>query len=182
MRVSITGAGVIGPAVMTFYHDGGAVGFPAAIKTFITTLVGLFPDDVTFNVPNGGDTIDDTTGMINGSWATTGGGLVTGTQTVSFTQGAGVRLSWGTGGLVAGRRVKGTTFLVPASGGAFDTTGLVTTATVAAVDSAAAALVSTLAGDLVIWSRPTPTRAGSSHAVLFGTTSRVPTTLRSRRT
>lgn len=182
LRIDLTGSGVVGPSVMTFFHRAGGTGLPAAAKNYLTALVGLYPDDITAYVPNGGDLIDAATGILTGSWSSGLGGTVTGTQTTSFSLGNGVRVLWRTSGIVAGRRVRGATFHVPASGGAFDTTGLVTTATVAAVDTANGAFVTACGGDLVIWSRPTSTRSGSAHPILAGYTQRTPTSLRSRRT
>lgn len=182
LRVGIGGAGVVGPGLMTFYGNTSSSGLVAATQTFLSTLVGLFPDDVTFTVPPGGDLINDANGALTGSWSEGGGGTVTGTQTAVFMLGTGVRVRWGTGAVVAGRRVNGTTFLVPASSGAFDTTGRVNSATVSAVLSAANTFVSTMAGGLMVWSRPTLLRTGSSHAVTSASVPSIPTSLRSRRT
>lgn len=181
-RVQLVGAGVVGASVMTFYHRAGGSGLPAAINTMLTTLVGLFPDDLTFQIPNTGDLLESTTGALSGTWASGAPSTVTGTQTVSFQIGGGVRTKWRTNGIVAGRRVVGSTFFVPASGGAFDTTGRVTNATVAAVDSAVAQFLLDCGGDLVIWSRPKGSRAGTIHPVITGQTQSTPTALRSRRT
>jgi hypothetical protein len=181
MRIQLLGAGVVGPAVMTFYHTAAGSGLPTAAKTMLTTLVGLFPDDLQFSVPNQGDLLDVATGALTGTWASGTPGVITGTQTSSFQIGAGIRVKWTTNGIVGGRRVRGTTFFVPASGGAFDTTGRVTTATLNAVDAAVAQFLLDAGGDLVIWSRPKPGRAGTTNQVITGLTQQTPTSLRSRR-
>lgn len=181
LRIDIGGAGVIGPGLMTFYGNTSSSGLVSSSKAFLTALVGLFPDDVTFTVPGGGDLINDATGTLTGTWSEGGGGTVTGSQTLTFTLGSGCRIRWTTGAVVGGRRVNGTTFLVPASSGAFDTQGRVTTATVAAIKSAGDAFVSAMGGGLLIWSRPTLARAGSSHAVTGTVVPSIPTALRSRR-
>ena len=182
LRVGLEGPGVVGPGVMTFYHRAGGSGLPTAVGTFLTSLVGLFPDDLTLQVPNAGDLIEASTGALTGVWASGAPSTITGTQTAVFQLGSGIRIKWTTGGIVNRRRVRGSTFLVPASSGAFTTTGRVTSATISAVTAAAALLLTNAGGDLVIWSRPTTTRVGTIHPILLPVVPDVPTALRSRRT
>jgi hypothetical protein len=181
LRVDVGGAGVVGASVMTFYGTTSGSGLPAAVVTYLNALKANFPNDVTFTVPGGGDLVDDATGNLTGSWSDGGGGAVTGTDNGAFQLGSGFRIKWGTGGIVAGRRVRGTTFMVPAASLCFDTTGRLGSATVSAIQTATNAFLSTVSPNLVIWSRPVPGRAGSSHAVTSGTVPTSPTQLRSRR-
>lgn len=181
LRVDISGAGVVGASVMTFYGTTSGSGLPAATVTYLNAMKANVPNDVTFTVPGGGDLIDDATGNLTGSWSDGGGGSVTGTDTGAFQLGSGFRIKWATGGVVAGRRVRGTTFFVPAASLCFDTSGRLGSATIAAVQTATNAFLSTLSPNLVVWSRPVPGRAGSSHAIVSASIPSMPTQLRSRR-
>lgn len=182
LRVTVTGAGVVGPGLMTLYQDAAAVGLPAATVTFLNAIKNNFPDDVTFTVPGGGDTFDASTGTLNGVWTDGGGGTVTGTDTGGFQLGAGFRVKWGTAGIVNRRRVRGTTFLVPAASAVFGTDGRITAASSASLTTALNAFFASVSGKLVVWSRPTASRLGSMHVVTSATIPSLPTSLRSRRT
>lgn len=181
LRVDLSGAGVVGASVLTLYGTTSGSGLPAATLSWLNALKANFPNDVTFTVPPGGDLIDDATGNLTGSWSDGGGGSVTGTDAGAFQMGSGFRVKWVTGGVVAGRRVRGTTFFVPAASLAFDTSGRLGSATIAAINTANSAFLSAVSPNLVIWSRPVPGRAGSSHAVTAATVPSTPTQLRSRR-
>jgi len=131
-----------------------AQGIADAVRAFFNTNVGLFPDDVSINFDS--EVIVMTLGgVLTGVFPVTPPATVTGSQTVSFERAAGIRIDWGTGHIVAGRRLTGRTYLVPASIGAFDTTGQVTTATQAAVAAAGATLITATSSikPLVVWSR-----------------------------
>lgn len=182
LRVSWTGGGVIGGGVSTFYFAGADGANPGAVRSFFNASPLLFPASVTITVPNNGDVIENTTGDLVGTW-TSGGALapVSGTNTGDFAMGVGMRVRWLTAGIVAGRRVNGSTFLVPIASGIFDTDGTLDGATVTAEKTAADALVAA-APALCVWSRPTPSRAGSSHLVMSTQVPDKVSWLRSRRT
>lgn len=181
LQIQLTGAGVVGPSVMTLYEDAAVAGLPAAVVTFLNAIKNSFPDDVTFVVPGGGDTFDAATGTLNGTWSDGGGGSVTGTDAGSFQLGAGFRIKWGTAGIVNGRRVKGTTFMVPAASVLFGTDGRITSASLASLSAALTTYLAAVSTKQVIWSRPIPGRAGSIHQVTTATIPSIPTALRSRR-
>lgn len=181
LRVDITGAGVVGPAVMTFYEDAATTGLPAAVSTLLNAIKANFPDDVTFTVPGGGDTFDVATGNLNGTWSDGGGSTVTGTSASPFQLGAGFRVKWNTGGIVNNRRVRGSTFMVPASNDCWASNGLMASATQASLSTALNTFFASVSGKLVIWSRPIPGRNGSMHEVTSYTLPTKPTALRSRR-
>lgn len=181
IRVELGGAGVVGPGLMTFYATSPATGLPAATVAFLNGIKSNVPDDVTFTVPSSGDRIDDATGALTGSWSGSGGATVTGTDIRQFALGQGARIRWTTGGIVAGRRVRGQTFIVPISGFCFTTGGRVDPAVITAFDTAAQTFLTDMAGALAVWSRPVTGRAGTSHVITHGSTSSTPTALRSRR-
>lgn len=183
MRVKLTGAPVIGPSVTTFYMDTSPTSSDVtAVRTFFTSLEPHFPLGLYWEVPDGGDVIEATTGAISGAWGTSTSTSPAATGTVGYAEGVGVRVRWGTAGVVGGRHVVGTTFLVPLEADHFGTDGLLLVASANTLLSIATTLVTSLSGKLTIWSRPTTTRAGGSHAVLGASVPRSVSWLRSRRT
>lgn len=142
-----------GPGVSTFYvTDGTAAVGP--LSTFFGAIRTAIPTDVSINIPALGDKIDPITGLVTGSWAggtptpTTGGGVG------AYSAPAGAMIKWLTGGIARGHRVKGRTFLVPLLGGMFAADGTLGPDTVIMLQNAATALVSSLATNQFIWSRP----------------------------
>lgn len=181
LRVLWEGAGVVGPSVSTFYFSDGDIGFVADVGNFFTALVALIPNDVSIVVPSAGDAINEVNGAITGSWTDGNDVVVLGTSSSSFALGTGVRVIWETNGIVAGRHVRGSTFLVPLSVSAFDTFGRTSAAAVTTINNAADAFLGQAASQPVVWSRPIPGRAGTVHDILSARTSSIPTSLRSRR-
>lgn len=183
VRCDITGTGVVGPSVATFYFASTATGFSTDLQTFWQALKGNFPAGLIITVPNTGDLISETNGTLQGVWTDSGGSTTTGTGSTNFAEGSGFRVKWITGGIRGGRRVIGSTFCVPAVSAAFTTGGLLAGATQTAVTTAAAALVSSSGTDMLIWGKPHSVAAndGESNAVLGVAVPVQPTQLRSRR-
>jgi hypothetical protein len=171
------------PGVSSFYTATGSQdGDTAAIRTFFNSLITLIPSGLTLSVAGVGDTIDDTTGLINGSWAATSTpAIVTGTSGLSYAGNAGSIVHWLTAGVANGHRVRGRTFLVPLTNVAFDTGGSIATAALTTLRNAASTLISSMAGDLKVWHRPSPAGPGSSFVVLSSTVPDLAISLRSRR-
>lgn len=185
MRCVWGGTGVTGGGLSTFYFDQAGSGFPADVRTFFEAIKANIPANVTVTVPNEGDIITDTDGVLAGSWSEpSGGGITTGTFTGDYPQGVGIRIVWTTGGIYRGRRVKGSTFIVPIGGALFGTNGQLDPATQAIFASAATAFVGSGSMPL-IYSRASdkaPATQGESNLI---TSAVVPSTvswLRSRRT
>lgn len=183
LRVAWSGGSVTGPGLTTFYSSAGVspADLPGAVLTFFNSVKGIVPIGVTWTVPSSGDVLNDATGELEGVWAESGGGAVSSTGGTAFAAGVGLRIKWVTGGIVAGRRVKGSTFLVPVH-----STGLQSDGTWRPdeIDTMGAAAVALLAADptLGIWSRPTPSRSGSFHPIVGVVTPDAVSWLRSRRT
>lgn len=182
VRVTWAGTGVVGPSVSTFYFTNDSTTAPADLVTFLSATPFQMPTGLTATVPSSGDTIDDTTGEINGVWSITGGANVGMGGSGDFAQGVGARLVWNTAGIVAGRRVRGSTFFVPLVGSTYSTGGLLDSSYVSDATAAATTFLSSASSTLVIFSRPSGTRAGSSHTVTSGTMPNAVSWLRSRRT
>lgn len=185
MRAVWGGSGVTGPGVSTFYFAQSGSGFPAAVRTFFEAVKANIPSSVTITVPNDGDIINDTNGELAGSWSEpSGGGITTGTFSGDYSQGVGIRCVWTTAGIYRGRRVKGSTFIVPIGGALFGTNGQLDPATQAIFQTAASNLVASTA-DLVVYSRFSDVDThtdGESNLVTSATVPSLVSWLRSRRT
>jgi len=182
VRVALGGTGQVGPGVSTFYFADAHTGFVADLTAFYEDLKDRFPQGMTVSVPNSGDLIDEATGTLTGTWTDGTAGAVTGTAVDVFAQGVGARIVWNTSGVTNGRRVKGSTYLVPLVAGCYDTGGTLLTTPLGDFTTAAFNLWTAGGGNMVILTRPVEGAGGKSSVV---TSSSVPdkvSWLRSRRT
>lgn len=181
------------PGVSQFYGDGASIQpLLDALHTFFEVVKTQLPTGLTITIPGSGDLIDETTGKITGSY----GGLIppaltTGTGAASYAGNAGAVVHWLSSTVVDGRRLRGRTFLVPLTSGAYDSSGSIAATYLTSLQNAAAALVSSTGSTMQVWHRPvyavpkttppTLVKPGSRATV---TSSRVPdlaVSLRSRR-
>lgn len=181
-RVQWTGSAVVGPSLSTFYFSGSAVGKPAALVTFFTAIAGMVAPGVTWTIPGTGDVLEDSTGALTGSWTAAGGGSVVSSGTGVFAQGVGVRAVWQTANVHKGRRVKGTTFIVPLSAAQYQADGTIVNATLTNLLAAQNALIAATTPDFRIWSRPDANGAFALSSVTGALAPDTVSTLRSRRT
>lgn len=168
VRIQVTGTGVIGPSVLTLYTAGLGGDLSAAARTWLNAQAAFLPTDVTYQLPSDGDVIDDATGNITGSWTGSVVTPVTGSSGGAYARGVGYAVKWGTAGVVNSHHVRGRSFIVPCVGSCFTSDGGIDPTTGNTIDTASQAMVTALAGNFRIWSRPAPGRAGSSHAVTSG--------------
>ncbi len=183
LRVPVVWSGLSGlPGVSVLYWDGGVSSVMTDITAFFDDIKAEFPSGLTWSIPNAGDNIDDATGTLIGDWSTTGGGVVTAIGgSGAYAAGTGARVRWNTGSIVDGRRLRGSTFLVPLLGAAYDGSGTINNSSLAVFQAAATALAST--GALKVWSRPSPGGSdGTSATVISGVVPDRVSSLRSRRT
>jgi hypothetical protein len=170
------------------WNPSGTQAAVNAVRVFWDALGGYLPDELKLTVNPVIDVYDQATGQLTASYvAGTAPAQVTGRATGSYAGGVGFKVVWNTGQIRNGRRVKGSTFVVPGASNAFGLTGTVLPAVVVAVNAAAAQLISGLnAGGtpLAVWSRPRDTpsvRAGYSTEVTQGSTSSKSAIMRGRR-
>lgn len=173
----MTGAGV-----STFYSAGTGADLANALKTFYTAIKSSFPSGLVWTVQQSGETIDDNTGEINGAWSGGPSGSVAASGVPEHAQGVGCRIRWNTDGITHGRRVRGSTYLVPLCVNQYEPDGTILNAAVTAFDTAAGALLGATGVDLVILTRLSPTTSGTSHPVTSPQTIDRVSWLRSRRT
>jgi len=153
----------------------------AALGTFFNAIKGLFPTYVSWSIPSSGDTLNDLTGHLVGSWSGGTAASITGTGGGASAAGTGMFVRWYTNTIVNNRKFLGRTFLAPVAVGAYASDGTLDAANQAAVQTAANALVAGSA--TVIWHRPpVGTFTGGTSALV--TSALVPdrvTSLKSRR-
>lgn len=153
------------PGVTQFYADDAATLQDVVddIRAFFEAIKALLPSGLTISVPGNGDNLNDVTGQISGAWSVgVTPTVVTCTGVGAYAGNAGAVVHWLTGGTINGRRVRGRTFLVPLINTAYDTSGSISTAALATLQTAANGLVTGSGGDLVVWHRPTNFAGGSS--------------------
>lgn len=160
--VSWSGSGVVGSAVnvLSFAAEGGDPDV-GAIGLAYAELQPILPVGVAISVAGSGDTYDDATGTLVGSWTAAGAGSFNGEAAFNPAAGVGACVTWNTGLIVNGRRLRGRTFLVPLATSAYDADGTLTASALTALQSFATALLMT--GPMGVWHRPT-TPGGSDGA------------------
>ena len=180
------------PGVITMYALDAGV-FVADLENFWTTAGTLFMADVTLQVENAGDIIDDTTGVITGAWTSGVFPVSHGTGTGNYAAPAGVLIEWMTSTILDGRRIRGKSFIVPVGLPNFTPAGQVDASVVANLTANGVTLVTGTPGNMVIWHRPRKARAATAtlparaarpggHALVTGVrVSPKVTVLRSRR-
>lgn len=188
IRVNITGISGM-PGVATYFAAEADTTAVAALSTFYSNVKNYHPVGCNFEIPGTGDLVNEADGSLQGIWTQSGGSnQQSSVATTPYAAGVGARIRWATAGIVHGRRVTGTTFLVPLLNTHYQSTGTILAASLTALSGFASTLVSTSA--LRIWSRPyefdpdhpdIPARAGSSYEVLASYMPTLVTSLRSRR-
>ncbi len=148
------------PGVSQFYYGTAAGNLPTqnnidAIRSFFNALAAFIPTGLTITVPKTGDQINQTDGKIIGTWdVPVQPAVVTGGGTGNYAGNAGAVVHWLTPVVVAGRRVRGRTFIVPLVSTAFDASGSLGPSFINAATPAAQALVSQADGAPSVWARP----------------------------
>jgi len=142
------------PGYSVFYALPGA-GFVAGIKNFFDSLKTAIPNNVNITVPNGGNSYNQSNGDLTGVWTGTGGGVVDCTGTSVYAAPVGASVRWETGTFIAGKRVRGRTYLVPMHSAIFDMDGSLLPAFMAILYTSCTALITAGGGNFVVWHRPT---------------------------
>lgn len=135
----------------------------SAFHAFYTAQRSLIPNDVSISFESEIRLLSDVDGALTGVSPVTPPVSVTGIFNAGWAGGAGYRFTWDTGAIIAGRRLRGRTYMVPA-GGAYENDGTLTSGAISTAVAAGAQLVDSLllAGNpLAVWSR-----AGQTSAVV----------------
>lgn len=153
---------VTGGGLSTFYTDEAAGGpILAPLVTFFTAIRGSFPNGITWTIPDGGDLLNEANGQLTGTWSESGGAAVASNGGAgAYVAGVGARAVWRTSAIRGGRRVRGSTFLLPLLAAGYDPFGTLAAGTLSTLEGAVQALL-TAAPGLRVWSRPRPSLAGA---------------------
>jgi hypothetical protein len=132
-----------------------------AVRTFWDAFKTYLPNEVVLTVSPVVDVYSTSLGALVGSYtAATAPAQVTGGDTGIYSMASGVKVQWNTGVILNGRRVRGSTFIVPAGGTAFTVSGLVGATPRSSINTAGANLISAMATathPFGVWSRPKTT-------------------------
>lgn len=170
LRVKLRWSGFIGGPGYSIFHmrdfAGGemdqamAQGAADRIRQFAVGVAPMLPYVAKLDVQPDVEVIEETNGQLQDIFNVTGGATVAGgaTQFITYSAASGAVVTWRTPGVRNGRRVRGRTFLVPLSSASYAPDGTLDTTALAALNTAAAALVSPFGAgspDLGVYARPT---------------------------
>jgi hypothetical protein len=171
IRTTIGGQAVVGGGVSTFHITDLAdqslvqTAVQHVIDFWTEIAVGL-TNDVTFQVQAGTSRYAAATGELQQIYSTTGSGVITGgVNTATIPRAAQGLIRWATDDIVAGRQIRGRTFLPGIPATQVTDTGLLSSAAITQYGGEANELLTALAAVLVIWHRPVAGAGGSEHAV-----------------
>ena len=173
------------------WNPSGAQTAVNAVRAFWDSIKAYLPNELTLTVSPVVDTYTRETGeLFSSSIAASVPAVVIGTATGTYAGGSGIKVTWETGEIRDGRRVRGSTYIVPADGTAFTNTGTVAAAAKTLINTSAATMMASMVSGSVtlgVWSRPReatdtlPARDGAAFQVAQGITSSKSAILRGRR-
>jgi len=173
------------------WNPGGEQAAVNAVRAFWESIKPYLPDELTLTVSPIVDYYNRETGELLGSnIAGTAPATVAGTSAAAYAGGAGCKVTWETGQVRDGRRVRGSTYIVPLASSSFTATGTISGTTKTAINTAAATMLtafSTASLTMGVWSRPReataelPQRNGAAFQVTAGIASTKSAILRGRR-
>lgn len=154
----------------------------AGFKNLIDAWEGWLPSGLTVSYPTTGDILDSATGTLTGVW--TGDPLTASAVggPANHAQGVGTRIKWETGIVHDGRKVSGSTYMVPLCSNVYDTDGTLATGALSGMLAAAQTFQSGLDGEFGIWTRPKGGAGGVFSTVKAASVPDKVSWLRSRRT
>lgn len=183
LKVDLAGGAVVGPSSSSFYSVGAE---PAALRAAVSDFYGAFvsnlPSSLAVVIPPSGDVIDEATGEIVDIWTDGQSISKVGIDDSAHPAGVGCRVVWSTDGRTNRRRVRGTTFVVPLGGTAYESNGTLNQTFLDRIRPAAVGLVEDLVGHFVVWTRPRDGAGGKLSQVIGSSVPDTVSWLRSRRT
>jgi len=154
----------------------------AAIRAFLFAIKGELPTEVTYASTGSYRTVDEATGDLLGINAYgTVPASVAGGGNPSFASPSGCVITWLTSAHGAHKAIVGRTYIVPSGSNMFQNDGTLTDADRSLVQTQAAALVTALSGDMVVWRRPVAGAGGGRSVVTAARVADRVAILRSRR-
>jgi len=160
--------------------DGAAM--VAAADDFAGDLAGLVGDGVTLTAEPEVEWFNEATGVLEDTTSVSPSPTAhTGTSGAIGPLPSGAVISWTTGGINRGRRVRGRTFAVPLAAVAYQSDGSLSATAVSVLNAAAVSLIGATDATFGIWSRPRDGAGGAWFPALTGSTPDMAAVLRSRR-
>jgi len=163
MRIRTVISGTQGlPGLATWYFNGtsatpngaDAADACARVRAFFDGIKGLLPTANTFQVSGAVDLLDPATGALSGSLSVTAPAVVTGTGGGQLPPANAILLTGQTGVIIAGRRLRGRSFISPVASGAMNA-GLVSSGAISTTTTSAnLSLTGVTASVPVVWHRP----------------------------
>ena len=171
------------PGITDFYsRDLTAATYVPIVRAFFNAIVGALPTGLTVQTSGSCDEINEVNGQLTGSQTTTTPAPVVGTGSGAYAGPSGVCINWQTAGVIAGKRVRGRTFIVPVNATQYDSGGTLTPAAITLFSGAANGLITSGAGQFVVFARPRAFTGGQAHAITGSSVPDLVAVLRSRRT
>lgn len=179
-----------GPGYSSFYTgasgDGAQLTTAAnKVKNFFAGITLAIPTGITISIQPTALSVNEGDGSINDEVPiTTVPANVVGAGSANFSAPSGACVIWRTGGFVGGRRLRGKTFLVPLSGGVYDTDGTIIANRLTELRSVATTFATpggAAATDFVVWHRPVAGAGGSSSPIISASVADRAAILSSRR-
>jgi hypothetical protein len=168
-----------------FHTDEQADAVADKVEAFFVAIKAHFPNQVTWAPQSDVEEIDPANGNLMFVRGTGARQTVSGTAaSAAYSAASGAVVTWRTGGVRNGRRVRGRTFLVPTAMNAYEFDGSLQAPVITTLTTAAAALLTPVSGlQLGIWARPTAPGAtdGEWFPVQGATVPDMAAVLRSRR-
>lgn len=180
-KVIVSWTGFQGAPGYNVFYRGPTNNTTSNLRTFYDAVKALLAVNVDILVSSTGDTVDDNTGVLNGSWSSAVNAVVASTGAGLYASPAGACVKWNTDAIIAGRRLRGKTFLVPLTGAAYEADGSLSSGAFSTIQTAASALVTAEAANLGVWHRPVSGVGGAWHPVVSATLVDRVAILRSRR-
>lgn len=179
--VEFNGPAFTGPARSVFYFLEAETGILAALGDLYESFQTWMPTGSGAGIFGSGDVLDSATGDLVGDWSEGADQGVGFSGSAEFAAGVGARIVWGTEGFASGRRVRGSTFLVPLIRSVYDSNGTLTSGAVEGLQDGVDAFATAVAGNHVIWTRPKNGSGGGISTVVSSTVADKVSWLRSRR-
>jgi len=180
--INFTGPAFVGPSTSVFYFLDTFTGLQAALVDLYESFQNWMPTGSGAGIYGSGDVLDAATGELSGSWSEGADVGIGFSGDAHFAAGVGGRIVWGTEGFASGRRVRGSTFLVPLIASAYDTDGTLTSGAREGIQDGVDTFATAVTGSHVIWTRPKNGSGGGVSTVISSTVSDSVSWLRSRRT
>ena len=155
------------------------------VRAFWDSLKAYIPAAYTLTVDPLVEEHESADGALSGTFTVaTAPADVVGTGATAWAAGVGFRITWDTGSVANGHRVKGRTFVIPVLTANYDVSGTIASATITAANTAAATLRSTAAAastPLVVYTKAGPGGPGALTDVATGIVPDQVAVLRGRR-